>query len=299
MEAPYNIFIIFSRLYRPANHTDFSTFMCDIMKQLIIKIVTLENALFSARALAENAAVSAIWITNKTSRSVVIPITGKIVWLTAYTAVTDIVEIELMDASEKATKYIIENIERNLNILSDSIQSNLVHKSNTILEAAHKITSVAYDFVMKDYSKIATIIHNILEVKIQINSHKINPINVVNQFITFSDGEIKELHLMNQPARIFYFFKVHEIISLVGDIVGEKILMSKFWQLLVQVDDFELYSRFFISDIKLKSLNKIMSNIPTDIIKLIIDYCHLTIHSSQDLDILSIAVANNFKVVSS
>jgi hypothetical protein len=99
---------------------------------------------------------------------------------------------------------------------------------------------------------------------------------------------------MDKRLRLFYFFRVYEIISLIVDNVDNASITTnvsdEFWQLLKKLGDLDDYNQLFISEIKLNWLCKLIElikNIPRDLVKLIIDYCQPSIYICEDLDLIS------------
>jgi hypothetical protein len=88
---------------------------------------------------------------------------------------------------------------------------------------------------------------------------------------------------------------VHEIISLLDSIANvaniitteKNILLNNFYSLLKKVGDFEVYNNLFVSDINLDKLTETFeTNIPVDVIKIVVDYCQLSIYNSQDCHVI-------------
>lgn len=127
-------------------------------------------------------------------------------------------------------------------------------------------------------------------------------INIVRQLVTFSGDAISKLSLMNKRLRLFYFFKVHEIISLINEIndheldndhdviltqkENQQFLMDQFYDILRQVGDLDAYKYLFISSINLLQIAGIL-NLARDLIKLVITYCHLRLDNADDLNSIS------------
>jgi hypothetical protein len=144
------------------------------------------------------------------------------------------------------------------------------------------IVDVVCISVMNDYDKIFNIVD-----KLTVEPKEgMNPVNVVRLLITFDDDQLKKLSLMNKRFRLFYFFRVHEIISLVGD---SKILLQELNQLLKKLGDLDEYNQLFVININLEKLYALdeLVNIPRDLVKIIIDYCHLFIDDDQDVNLIS------------
>jgi hypothetical protein len=136
---------------------------------------------------------------------------------------------------------------------------------------------------MKNYDKIFNIVDNLS-----------NKINIALRLITFDNDKLKKLKLMDKRLRLFYFFRVYEIISLIVDNVDNASITTnvsdEFWQLLKKLGDLDDYNQLFISEIKLNWLCKLIElikNIPRDLVKLIIDYCQPSIYICEDLDLIS------------
>jgi hypothetical protein len=151
--------------------------------------------------------------------------------------------------------------------------------------------------VMNNYDKIFDAINllSVFDDKIEFKK-KMNPFEVTRQLITFNDDEVGKLMLVGRQIRLFYFFKVHEIIYLsslakVDDINNDKdrcVLLYEFNQLLKKLGDFDIYSQFFVSDITLDSLDVLMTNKIDicDIVKIIINYSHLSIYNESDFTLI-------------
>jgi hypothetical protein len=152
---------------------------------------------------------------------------------------------------------------------------------------------------MNSYAKILEAIDNLGSVIKP--KEEMNPMKAARLLITFDDDQLKKLMLMNRRFRLFYFFKVHEIIfSLLPllpllplDIVNDddrNMLPSEFNQLLKRTGDFDVYNNFFVSDITSDELDKLTNifrnDFPHDLTKLIVDYCHLSIYNKFDLNFI-------------
>lgn len=178
--------------------------------------------------------------------------------------------------------------------------------------------------VMSEYNNIFTVIDNLGD---KINPHaERNPVDIAQILVSCCQDNMKFLFSLNRRSRLFYLFKIHELISFINttvsdwlqqiiDIInasmgnssleitcllhdtignlfdGENILLYKFDTLLNRLNDFDIYKRLFVCDIisnnyKLMKQLSILTNIPCDVIKSILSYCHLSIHNAFDLNLI-------------
>lgn len=139
--------------------------------------------------------------------------------------------------------------------------------------------------VMKNYNKISSAIIQLgKNIKIR---EKINPSKIIRQLITFNKDQLKKLSTMSKRFRLFIFFQIQQIISLVDKIDNSqnKDDLIEFYDMLKRIGDFRVYSELFESDITLDMLTFII-DIPRELIKLIISYIHLSIYDGDDLNFI-------------
>lgn len=126
---------------------------------------------------------------------------------------------------------------------------------------------------------------------------KEKPCHITRLLMIFDD--LTELSVSNKRFSFFYFFKVHEIISLIGQVKNEQnIILTQFYELLHVLGDLNEYNQLFTSNITFDSLNILTSlfDIPRDIVKLIIIYCQLSIHDGKDLDNISTKLSTKIRI---
>lgn len=151
--------------------------------------------------------------------------------------------------------------------------------------------------VMNNHEKIFDAI-NKLYYQITINP-KMNASAIVQSLFIFTPPFLKRLRIMNPRFRLFYFLKIHEIISILNE--DENNLANQFFQSLNEVGDLHTYKNMFLPNITLRYIDSLekftmFSNIPNDVMKLIIEYCHLSIHNSDDLNYISKFITQGFKI---
>jgi hypothetical protein len=245
-----------------------------IMKEFIVKILTLENSLYTVNdvewSIVGNTAWSVAW---------------NVAWNVAWHAVCD------------NSRNVARKTARSLATIAATVATTTDAKNGK------EIVDVACLSMMNNYDKIFTAVNNLGD-KIRPKEN-INPIDITRQLITF-DNQVKKLLLMSKRFRLFYFFKVHEIIvslppSETGDINDDDdnrntLLLDEFNQLLKRTGDLNEYNQLFVSDITLHELEKLDElNIPRDLVKLVVDYCHLSVHNKSDLNlILDRIILSNF-----
>jgi hypothetical protein len=241
------------------------------MRQFVIKIIALENSLILWNAFANDEPIS------------------------AWTVEAEVAGIVIKHKARNAAK----------SVASSTIRNSVKNKINN-----KDVIQTICSSTINDYDKILE--EAIDDLGSMIKPRKdTNPINIVRLLITFDEGQLKKLMSMNKRLRFFYFFKVHEIISLLPPPLSEtgannitndneiNMLLSEFNQLLKTTGDFDIYNNFFVSDItleKLKEFTTIFKNdFPRDLTKLIVDYCHLSIHNKSDFNlILDRIILSNF-----
>ena len=228
------------------------------MRNFVVKVLALENSLYIAWNAASNAA-------GGTAGDAA----GDAAWSAAWYAAWSAAEGAAWSAAEGAARIAVR----------DAAKSG---------KSVEDIADVACLSVMNNYDKILEAIDKLDSV---IEPKKgMNPIDVARRLITFNDDQMKKLVLMNKRFRLFYFFRVHEIISLINDDqdddVERSLLLNEFNELLKKIGDLATYNQLFVSDIKLESLDGLSTiiNIPRDMIKIMISYCHLSIHNTYDLN---------------
>jgi hypothetical protein len=148
-------------------------------------------------------------------------------------------------------------------------------------KSLEEATELACLFVMTDYDKIFSAIDN-LGAKIQ-SKENLDWSNILRGLITFDDEALKKLDLMNRRFKFFYFLRVHELFSIFA---RDERLIVDFYKLVQKVGDLECYNRLFVADIPLKSIKE-ETNIPRDVVKIILDYSNLSIHCPDDVALVS------------
>lgn len=218
----------------------------------------------------------------------------------------------IQDVSSTAVKNIVEN--KSWNIVRDAIWSKFYDPVSQIIWKIKKseanieeIAEVVCSLVMNKYDTIVSTINNMNE-NIQ-PKYKMNHFYVARMLTSFTGGETTIFAPMNRRFRIFFFFRVHEIIALVSDIgkeahdkvanlvVEQNNLLRELYELLTKLGDVNIYNGYFVSYITLEKLESskvcIMICIPHDVIKLIIIYCQLSIYNIEDLN--TISITSNFQ----
>jgi prefoldin subunit 5 len=158
---------------------------------------------------------------------------------------------------------------------------------------AKTITDYYSQLVMKNYNKIL----NALCQSSEDFNHKLIPfeeidcIKVIETLLTFDETELEKLMLVNRQFRLFYFLKVHELIVLIAaPVTVSTELVDRLNVLMKKVDDYETYNQLFNNDTeKLRQLDELILSItiiPRDIVKIIVDYSHLSIYCAHDQDLI-------------
>lgn len=160
-------------------------------------------------------------------------------------------------------------------------------------KTVEEITHLIYASVMKRYETIVPVENFNLPSK---TKKQIDPTEVVRTLITFDIHQLKQLSLLRKRFRLFYFLKVHEIISLLNDITksdedqitksGEENIWHDFWELLNRLGDLEFYNHLFINPLAFSIFDQCCLFIPQDIMKIVAGYCHWSIYDTDDLNFI-------------
>jgi hypothetical protein len=140
--------------------------------------------------------------------------------------------------------------------------------------------------VMKNYNNILSSIDNIgCMIKFREN---FNLVTSLRRLVTFDDEAIKKLGLMNHRFRLFYLFRVHELLSLLKN--NREKLMTDFYNLVKKLGDLKCYNKLFVSNIPLEMVENVTS-ISRDVVKVILDYSELSIYEPGDVVFISNKIA--------
>lgn len=247
------------------------------MRRFLVKILTLENAL-------------GIAISGWYRATCNIPnlLTAKI------TAAFDVTQrssrMVVFDGAIKISRDMAQSATYKVNKIWDTISTKL--RNATTIQ--HFVDTVCFA-LMDNYEIIFQAIDNLSQITPQPN---INPIAMARQLIAFDDDDIKKLFFINKPFRLFYFFTIHEIISIIREInidncaqdIEQPKLLTEFYELLNKLGDLQDYNHLFVETTvhritRSERLNELTMNIkiPSDVMKIIITYCRLSIYNTDDV----------------
>jgi hypothetical protein len=221
------------------------------MRWILIKLLALKNSISIARGTM-----------YVTLGSVACDVTYDATWDAACDVVCDALHATVMDAASDAALDVVMG------------ESFRVAKQGKTLE---EVTNLTCLYVMNNYDKILSFVVN-LGTKIQPNEN-INWSKALRRLITFNGKTMKELGLMNRRFRFFYFFRVHELFSLLEE---NEQLITDFYKLVQTIGDLECYNELFITNISLELIDE-ETNIPRDVAKIILDYSNFSVHNPDDV----------------
>lgn len=260
------------------------------MRIFVVKLLTLGNSLHITEIIAEK--LLKYSLSNSVSDGEWIDALEMLGDFTAAVLGFDVESILVnVIGSEIANK--IENISTNMvfDHAYSVLQNEAMCMSNKIpndLDHIKKMANFASLSVIKNYDKIHQDINNLWK-NIQIKN-ELNQRDIVRQFITFTNREVKNLGMMNERLKLFYFLRVDEIISLIVQTNDKKILLRELYELMNETGDLKVYNQLFLSHLTLENveqLDDVMIHVPQDMFKLIISYCHLSIYDENDLALIS------------
>jgi hypothetical protein len=154
------------------------------------------------------------------------------------------------------------------------VAKNVAKKGKTPEEVAN----LACLSIMNSYDKILSSVDNLgtnIRHKENLDWNK-----TLIKLITFDDEGFAKLGLTNHRFKLFYFLRVHEIFSMLGN----DELLTNFHQLLERTGDLECYNKLFLTDIPLELVETI---VPRDVARIILAYSDSSVYNNNDVNTIT------------
>jgi hypothetical protein len=169
-----------------------------------------------------------------------------------------------------ATMSVVNDILTNNTADESKYRDMIMSKEGETLD---EIVNLACLSTMNNYNKILSIVENgdVIQPKINVDWNK-----TIRKLFIFTFEELQGLKLMNRRFRLFYFLRVHELLTFGSD---EKSMID-FYNLVKTLGDLECYNQLFVGNIPLELVD---TYVPRDVAKIILDYSNLSIYDPDDI----------------